>query len=182
MRYRCCCNGQTRHEHQAEFNQLIFNKFGKDQTDTIDWSNPRLLCIAGDFTKYDIHAIEQIDRNIELIRYSYYGDDLLMLNRVKATSRSNSNTILAPQSSPSAYSQRTVTDAIAQADDQLQRLFQAFYDFAAFLSDDVTINVLKLYIAFKRLQNFACVSVRTNTSCLTVWLKLDPDTVNLKER
>jgi hypothetical protein len=40
-------------DHQGEFKLLVLDKFGKDLADKIDWSNPRLLCIAGDFTKYD---------------------------------------------------------------------------------------------------------------------------------
>ncbi len=168
-------------DHQGEFKLLVLDKFGKDLADKIDWSNPRLLCIAGDFTKYDTYAVEQINRNIELIRYSYYGDDLLMLDLVKATSRSNGSNALSQATSTPTYTQRTVADAISQADDQLKSLYQAFHDFATSLSDDVTVNMLKLYVAFKRLKNFACVSVQTNTRCLMVWLKLDPDTVELED-
>lgn len=32
----------------------------------IDWGSPRLLFIAGNFTKYDEHAVQQINHNIEL--------------------------------------------------------------------------------------------------------------------
>lgn len=167
-------------DHQGEFTLLVLDKFVKDLADKIDWSNPRLLCIAGDFTKYDIYAVEQINRNIELIRYSYYGDDLLMLDLVKATSRNNSSNALS-QATSTTYTQRTVADAISQADDQLKSLYQAFHDFATSLSDDVTVNMLKRYVAFKRLKNFACISVQTNTRCLMVWLKLDPDTVELED-
>jgi predicted transport protein len=103
-----------------------------------------------------------------------------MLDLVKATSRSNGSNGLSKTGSSSAYPQRTVADAISQADAQLKSLYQLFHDFATSLSDDVTVNELKLYVAFKRLKNFACVSVQTNTRCLMVWLKLDPDTVELE--
>ena len=32
-----------------------------EAADAIDWSAPRLLCIAGDFTKYDEYAVQQIN-------------------------------------------------------------------------------------------------------------------------
>ena len=44
-----------------------------------------LLCIAADFTRYDEHAVAQINRNIELIRYKLFGTDLLLLELVNAT-------------------------------------------------------------------------------------------------
>lgn len=57
-------------DHKANFEMLCLKKLGKE-TD-IDWSNPRLLCIARDFTRYDDYAIGQINRNIELIRYRFF--------------------------------------------------------------------------------------------------------------
>ena len=35
----------------------------------------RLLCIAADFTRYDEHAVAQINRNIELVHYKLFGED-----------------------------------------------------------------------------------------------------------
>ncbi len=62
------------------------NKFGKETAQQIEWGgSPRLICIAGDFTKYDSHAVQQIDRNISLMRYKKFGDDLLMLELVNST-------------------------------------------------------------------------------------------------
>lgn len=52
---------------------------------TVDWTAPRLLCIAGDFTRYDEHAVLQIDRSIELIRYRQYGSELLLFALVNST-------------------------------------------------------------------------------------------------
>jgi len=168
-------------DHQGDFKLLVIDKFDQETADKIDWSSPRLLCIAGDFTKYDIYAVEQINRNIELIRYSYYGNDnLLLLDLVKATTSSRSSPQNLTSPSPSA-TDRTVTDALEQADDSLKNLYQAFSDFATSLSEDANVKTLKYYIAFKRLKNFACVVVLTNTHCLVVYLKLDPETVQLEE-
>ena len=80
-------------DHQAEFKLMVLEKLGKQVADAIDWSAPRLLCIAGGFTRYDEHAVQQMNRNIELIRYRRFGDGLLMLeliNAVQAESRSPS--------------------------------------------------------------------------------------------
>ncbi len=73
-------------DHKAEFRWLVLERFGKEPAEAIEWSNPRLLCIAGDFTKFDSHAVQQINRNIELIRYRRYPGDLLLLELVNATS------------------------------------------------------------------------------------------------
>ena len=75
-------------DHKAEFELLTINKLDKDSANSIEWSSPRLICIAGDFTKYDIHAVHQINRNIELMRYSHFGNDLLLLELVNSTTAS----------------------------------------------------------------------------------------------
>src|ERR1700733_5537244 len=53
-------------DHKAEFELLVMKSFPTDKPE-VDWVNPRLLCIAGDFNKYDEYAVEQINRSIELI-------------------------------------------------------------------------------------------------------------------
>ena len=50
-------------DYQAEFMLLTMDKLGKAAADAIDWSAPRLLCVAADFTKYDGHTVQQINRN-----------------------------------------------------------------------------------------------------------------------
>ena len=61
------------------------DKLGKPAADRIGWSAPRLVCIAADFTKYDGHAVQQINRNIELSRYRRCGEELLLLELANAT-------------------------------------------------------------------------------------------------
>src|SRR6266480_1686780 len=72
-------------DHKAEFELLVMKKLGDKVAASIDWSAPRLLCIASDFTRYDEHAVQQINRNIELIRYRRYGSDLILFELVNAT-------------------------------------------------------------------------------------------------
>lgn len=38
-------------DHKAEFTLLVMEKLDKKTSEAIEWSSPRLLCIAGDFTK-----------------------------------------------------------------------------------------------------------------------------------
>jgi hypothetical protein len=57
-------------DHRAEMELLVLRELGKAAAVEIDWSAPRLLCIAGGFTRYDEHAVKQMNRNIDLIRYN----------------------------------------------------------------------------------------------------------------
>jgi len=171
-------------DHKAEFTLLVMEKFGKEASAAIEWPSPRLLCIAGDFTKYDEHAVQQINRNIELIRYRRYGDDLLLLELVNATSATVATE--EPAGGKKAgkggkIQYKTVSEYLAQARPELQGLYEEVRVYLLALGDDVQFKVLKFYFAFKRIKNFACVEVHPGSGKLLIYLKVDPATITLEK-
>jgi hypothetical protein len=74
-------------DHRGDFTMLVMTTLGKAAADEVDWSAPRLVCIAGDFTRYDEHAVAQIGRHIELYRYRSYGEGFFVLELVNRTDR-----------------------------------------------------------------------------------------------
>ena len=166
-------------DHQGEFTLQVMKRLGPQWSDKIDWSGPRLLCIAGDFTRYDEYAVLQIPRNIELLRYRRYGGDLLLLELVRA-----SNTVpnqprfhageAAKDKQPAIRATDTGVDSKA-----LHDVWESLKAFLLALGDDVQMKELEQYIAFRRLKNFACVKLQNKN--LQVWAKLDPSSVLLEE-
>ncbi len=77
-------------------------------------------------------------------------------------------------------SEKTVSEYLDQSPDELRDLYQAFEDFALALGDDVTRKALKLYFAFRRIKNFACVEVHPQAKKLVVFVKIDPDSIELE--
>jgi len=60
-------------------------------------------------------------------------------------------------------------------------LFDSLKDYILSLGDDVQPKTLKLYFAFKRTKNFACVEVSPQKSVLLLFLKVNPETVTLND-
>lgn len=170
-------------DHKAEFELLVLRKFGHTMADTIEWSAPRLVCIAGDFTKYDQHAVQQINRNIELIKYKRYGTELLLLDLVHSVTADAGSIepIMAVDGGKPVMVYKTVTDYLSTASASTVDLYEALRVFLMGLGDDVQFKTLKFYFAFKRIKNFACVEIRKQTGKLQVYAKFDPDTVTLEE-
>ena len=152
-------------DHKAEFENLVHNQISLDRE--VDWSSPRLVCIAPDFTKYDSHAVEQIGQNIELMRFERYSDGLLLLELI--------NVVESSESSESEREYTTVGEKVQQASDQLLNLFNNLDEFILSLGDDVQKKELKYYFAYKRIQNFVCVYVTPDKGVIRVYLKIDPD-------
>ena len=168
-------------DHKAEFQLLVMERLGNEEAQKIEWSACRLVCIAGDFTHYDEHAVQQINRNIELVRYRRFGDDLLLFELVNAVSDSSGSRALAPAAPASvANKYKYFEDYLDDADDELTDLFESLRAFLLGLGDDVQEKQLKFYVAFRRIKNFACVEVHPKSRTVLVYLKVDPDTVDLE--
>ena len=167
-------------DHKGEFTLLVLNKLGKVASDKIEWAAPRLLCIAGDFTRYDEHAVQQINRNIELIRYRRYGNDHILFELVNATTADQGGSPASFQGKTSKVVYKTVGEYLKQSKPELRDLFELLKSYLTALGDDVQMKELKLYVAFKRLKNFACVEVHPQAAKLVVFVKLNPDEMELK--
>jgi predicted transport protein len=170
-------------DHQAEFRWLVMEKLGKEFADKIEWSGTRLLCIAADFTKYDGHAVAQIKRSIELIRYKLFDSDLLLLELVNAVSVEEITAVSTNDGNSYIKTEgKTHADQIASASPDLLALFEQVKSFILAQGDDVQEKPLKLYTAFKRLRNFVCATVIPKQDPhMRLWLKLDPDSLTLEE-
>jgi predicted transport protein len=177
-------------DHKAEFWRMVMERLGKDEADAIDWKFPRLLCIAADFTRYDEYAVQQINRNVELIRYRRYGDDLLLLELVNATTAepiedgdaaSDTHAVRARgRSAERASTEKTAAQLLEQAPPEMRDRFEAIKAFLLALGDDVQLKTLMDYFAFRRIKNFACVEVHPQVRKILVFVKVDPDTITLE--
>jgi predicted transport protein len=172
-------------DHRKDFQWLVLEKLGKKDADGVDWSAPRLICVAGDFNKYDDHAVKQMQRNIELIRYRRFGPELLMLDLVAATSvKGSSSTVAATTGgdgagvAPGKY--KTISTVVEELDAGMTDRLEALRAALIALGDDVQEAVLRFYIAFKRIKNFACVEFRPTAAKILMFVKVDPTSVTLE--
>ena len=179
-------------DHRAEFKLLVLDRFGKEIADAIEWTGTRVLCIAGDFTKFDEHAVAQIGRNIELIRYKYFGDDLLMLEWINPAQTAPSSgasgqslqpafptELVAADLPPSPKTRSSVADQLAGMSEEQRVLYDELCGFILSLGDDINVKELQLYVAFTRLKNFVCL--RPMHGWFKLWLHLDPDSMTLEK-
>ena len=167
-------------DHKAEFTLLVMNKLDKDTSEKIAWAGTRQLCIDGDFTKYDQHAVQQINRNIELIRYRQYGDDLLLLDLVNATTATG-DVGQVEQKKAAKGSTKTVAEYLHQAPKELKDLYEEVRAFLLAMGDDVQEKELQNYFAFRRFKNFACIEVHPGSGKLLAYVKVDLESIPLEK-
>ncbi|MFI9423428.1 DUF5655 domain-containing protein [Streptomyces achromogenes] len=157
-------------DHRAEFERLVRDRLGAPAAAQVLWSSPRLICIAGDFTRYDVHAVREHRRSIDLVRYRYFGRDLLGLETVASVS--------GGQPAVGVRRKPVVRAGGAGPNAALDELVQALDEALLGLGNGVTRVQRKTYRAYQRLRNFACVCPPQKTKLL-VYLKADPQEVDL---
>ncbi len=166
-------------DHKADFKLLVMETLGKDKAESIDWSMPCVICIANDFTKFDEHAVNQMQRNIKLVRYRKFGDELIAFEHLNAPQVQPIviDDTVASLPKKSGWKDKDFKQYFSEAGEKNQNLFYSIREYILSLGDDIAENQLKLYVAFKKAKNFVCVEVYQ--SSLQLHLKLNPDTVDL---
>lgn len=164
-------------DHKDSFKILVIEKLGSKFAQKIDWTMPRVVCVAGDFTKYDESAIKQMNRNISLIRYKKFGDNLLMFEQI------NENVAASiPDTEPASKTKnadKTFDEQIKNADYSIKILYKDLSNYILSLGDDITESHLKLYSAFKKIRNI--VTVVASKKKLVINLPLDVKSVAFEE-
>ncbi|MFC5031338.1 DUF91 domain-containing protein [Streptomyces sp. So13.3] len=158
-------------DHRREFEHLVRDQLGATAAAQVLWSAPRLICIAGDFTRYDVHAVREHRRSIDLVRYRLFGSDLLGLETLASVSSGTQ----APRRARRQAGARTAADIQGAS---MADLATAVDEALRGLGDGVSRVERKQYRAYQRLRNFACVCP-PQRSKLLVYLKVDPKRVDL---
>lgn len=166
-------------DHKADFELLVMKTLGSEYSERLDWSMPRLICVASNFTKYDEYAVKQINRNIDLVRYKKFGSDLIMFELLNSSTASPAVIKPSPGTSGKPGSDKTFEEQLATADPAIQALYENIRDYISAYGDDVSENRLKLYSAFKKIRNIICVVI--NNRGISLYLRLNPDSVDLED-
>ena len=167
-------------DHKADFKLLVMDILGIDTANKIDWSLPCVICIASDFTKFDEHAVNQMQRNIKLVKYKKFGKDLILFEHLNAPNvKPMIETFPTTSSANRSGIQKTFVQQFEIVSNQLQNVYLSIKDYILSLGDDITENQLKYYVAFKKIRNIVCVEIYQ--SKILVHLSIDPQSVALQK-
>ena len=108
-----------------------------------------------------------------------------MLDLVAATSVKGSPSTVAATAggdgaavTPGKY--KTISTVVEELDTGMTDQFEALRAALIALGDDVQETVLRFYIAFKRIKNFACVEFRPTAAKILMFVKVDPASITLE--
>jgi len=151
------------------FEKLIIDKLGAETAKAIglDWSNPRVVCIAESYSKFDIDTVEVVPLRIELLRYRYYEDNVFALEPVTVHDKPMASDSAAPLGPRTAHGDvETVVQSSeslsARASPATKDLFEQLREKIRAFDDSIIEKPTSLYVAFKLSNNFAEVHIGKN--------------------
>ncbi|MEV7145056.1 DUF5655 domain-containing protein [Streptomyces sp. NPDC093084] len=172
---------------QHEFEALVRKVLGGVAAESIDWRRPRMVCIAAGFSHHDRVAVQWLPERIDLVRYRVFEGGLLSLLLVDsspgspstASTRRNRGRDTVVDDAPAAPVVPSPTGA-SRVPECLRDLYGEL-DQALTAWGEVEVAALRHYIAYRRLVNVASVVFRPKHEAILVYLRLAPDSVELKE-
>lgn len=170
-------------DHRGDY-EVAVQKNVHDWDGEIDWSEIRVICIAPEFKKYDIHAVQMMGANIELWQYRYYENESLLLEEIFRKSapvssdvgnHSGKNPVMVAAGKKAALTRATgvytYEEHRSKIQNEKEEILAGLRHFILDLDESVEEVPKKFYVAYKVSQNFACVEV--HKSKIMVYLKID---------
>lgn len=151
-------------QKSAFFEKLVQDKLGRAVADQIklDWNNPRVICIAESYSKFDIDTVEVVPLRIELFKYRYYEGDIFGLERVNVGDQIEQIEAAKPVRDSSEAPKASVDALRAKGTEPVRLLFDALRERILVLDENVEEKATQLYVAFRASGNFAEVYIGKN--------------------
>jgi len=172
-------------DHKGDFEIAVQKTLGNDIQ--VDWSDVRVLCIAPNYKKYDLHAVQVMGANIELWRYRLFSNNSLYLEEVLHASKaispvsqsSDKNPVMVEAGKKAAQVRATAIYTIDEhfkgKPTKIQELMHSIREFITGLDSAIEEVPKKFYIAYKSSQNIICMEAKSRH--IKLFVKLNPSDV-----
>lgn len=119
-----------------------------------------------------------MQRNIKLVKYRKYDQDLIIFEHLN-TPIAKPVTDASSTTTTTTTTQKTHLEKLASASNHFKTLYTTICDYIESLGDDLVANQLKLYLAYKKVQNVFCIEIYNKQ--IIIRMKINPDTVEIED-
>lgn len=152
-------------DHKADFEILCRNNKISIE---IDWTSPRVICVAESYNKFDLDTVEILPINIELLRYRIYEDNILMIESESQKAIKISTREIFDKSKkekvtlPKLQKDYTLDIHLQIASKEIKELFMQLKEMITYLDESITEEAKAKYIAYKLTTNFVDIVIQKN--------------------
>lgn len=160
-------------DHKADFEILCRDN---NVDIKIDWTSPRVICVAESYNKFDLDTVEIVPIKIELLKYRLYEDDILFVESESQKSVRISTTKIFEKGKKEKgaefklQKEYTIDGHLQVASNEIKDLFMQLKEMIISLDNSITEEAKAVYIAYKLTTNFVDIVIQKNSikACLNV--------------
>ncbi len=168
-------------DHKGDFEIAVQKTLGSEVK--VDWTDVRVICIAPNYKKYDLHAVQVMGANIELWKYRLFTNNSLYLEEVLHNTKSttvisqpsNKNRVMVEAGKKTAQVRATATYTLEEhfegKSKEVLELMHEVREFVTGLDSAIEEVPKKFYVAYKSSKNIVCMEARNRNIKLFVKLK-----------
>jgi len=168
-------------DHKGDFEIAVQRALGSGVV--VDWSDVRVICIAPNYKKYDLHAVQVMGANIELWKYRRFMNNTIYLEEVfqaaKVASSSSvdggKNPVMVEAGRKAAQVRKSATyvfeEHLEGKPTHIQSLMHTVREFIVGLDPAIDEVPKKFYVAYKSSQNIVCMEPQSRNIKLFVKLR-----------
>jgi predicted transport protein len=172
-------------DHKGDFEIAVQKSLGNKIN--VDWSDVRVICIAPNYKKYDLHAVQVMGANIELWKYRLFSNNNFYLEEVfhntksipSITKENNKNPVMVEAGKKAALVRATTTytfeERLNGKSKKIQELIHIIREYVTGLDLAIEEVPKKFYIAYKASQNIICVEAKNKN--IKIFIKLRPSDI-----
>jgi len=152
-------------DHKADFEILCRNK--KIDIE-IDWTSPRVICVAESYNKFDLDTVEILPIKIELLRFRIYEDNILFVeSETQKTIKISTSKIFEKGKKEKDAITKLQKDYNTEshlnvASNQTKELFMQLKEMITSLDEAIIEEAKAKYIAYKLTTNFVDIVIQKN--------------------
>lgn len=144
---------------KKEFFEMLMQRKLKPQiakNPKLDWNNPRVVCIAESFSRFDIDTVEVVSTRIELFKYQFYEDNLLVVGQVNIEESAKEKKTASPNNQPEPI----IEKHLEKGNDEIKEIFAELRSRIIEMDNDIEERITSMYIAYRLSKSFSEVHIR----------------------
>ena len=168
-------------DHKGDFEIAVRRALGDDVE--VDWTDIRVICIAPNYKKYDLHAVQVMGASIELWKYRLFKNNSFYLEEIFQAARTSTSTRVAdndPDTSTVANGVSQTRVAMTYTFEEhlkgkpasIQTLMHSIREYVVGLDPAFEEVPRKDYVAYKISENIVCME--SHNKNIKLFLKLVP--------
>lgn len=138
--------------HKGDFEMLVQKVLGTDVK--VSWNSPKLIIVASDYSRYDKHAVNVINRDISLYKYYLYDSDMLYIERIN-TDTGNEVSEQAIPTLKKEVNENTLESLQRSSSIEVIEIFNELKERILALDDSISEKITSVYVAYRASKNFA---------------------------